>query len=365
MGTCRICKSKSALIATELGLCLACIRSRPREAESIARTVHARLRQPFGLPGEIPRDPDGVGCNLCGNRCRIPNGQWSYCGLRKNVNGRIRGVGAFRGKLSWYTDPLPTNCVGDWVCPGGTGCGYPQYAYRRGAEYGYRNLAVFTHACTFHCLYCQNWHFRHRTFDSQNCNTADVLAAVSEKVACICYFGGDPSPQLPFLAKVSRRALAANAHRILRICWETNGSMAPATLSDMADTALQSGGCIKFDLKAWDESLHIALTGVSNRQTKANFKRLARRIPGRPVPPFLIGSTLMVPGYVDDREVSKIAGFIAGLDTDIPYSLLAFHPQSHMSDLPPTSRRQAQAGLQAARQAGLKRVRVGNEHLLW
>ena len=79
----------------------------------------------------------------------------------------------------------------------------------------------------------------------------------------------------------------------------------------------------------------------------------------------MIAGTLMVPGYIDAQEVVQIAEFIAALNPDIPYSLLAFHPQSHMSDLPPTSRRQAHACLKAARKAGLKRVRVGNEHLLW
>jgi len=79
----------------------------------------------------------------------------------------------------------------------------------------------------------------------------------------------------------------------------------------------------------------------------------------------LIAGTLMVPGYIDAQEVLQIAEFIAGLDPEIPYSLLAFHPESHMGDMPPTSRRQADACLNAARKAGLKRVRVGNEHLLW
>jgi pyruvate formate lyase activating enzyme len=85
----------------------------------------------------------------------------------------------------------------------------------------------------------------------------------------------------------------------------------------------------------------------------------------RPEPPFLIASTLMVPGYIDDQEVGHIASFISSLNPDIPYSLLAFHPSYHMKDLPPTSRKQAMECLDAARNAGLKRVKVGNLHLLW
>jgi len=299
------------------------------------------------------------------NRCRIGEGEWGYCGLRKNVRGRLEGVSATKGKLSWYHDSLPTNCVGDWICPGGSDCGYPTYSYRKGAEYGYDNLAVFPHACTFHCLYCQNWHFRYHTFDHKYEPVESLVQSVGEKAACICYFGGDPSPQLPYLLHASRMAKKMSEGRILRICWETNGAMSKTLLDEIADIALMSGGCIKFDLKAWDETLHMALTGGTNRRTLENFKRLAERLPSRPEPPFLIASTLMVPGYVDAQEVGHIAGFIASLNPEIPYSLLAFYPEYKMLDLAATSWKQARGCLDAAQQAGLRRVRVGNQHLLW
>jgi len=365
MGTCNICRKESSLISEEMGLCLECIRTRPEEAREIASGVHRRIRSQWGLPGEAPSDPDGIACDLCVNSCRIGDGDWGYCGLRKNVRGKIEGVTTLKGKLTWYHDPLPTNCVGDWVCPGGTGRGYPAYSYTQGPEYGYNNLAVFPHACTFHCLYCQNWHFRQYTFDSRYESVESLAQAVNDKTACICYFGGDPSPQLPFLLKASRLAGEANKDRILRICWETNGAMSKRMLNDMVDSALKSGGCIKFDLKAWDQTLHLALTGVTNLQTLKNFEQLADYIPLRPEPSLMIASTLMVPGYIDGREVIQIAGFIASLNPDIPYSLLAFHPEYKMTDLPATSRQQASECLDAAKRAGLRQVKLGNIHLLW
>ena len=109
----------------------------------------------------------------------------------------------------------------------------------------------------------------------------------------------------------------------------------------------------------------MALTGVTNRRTLENFARLAKQIPSRPEPPLLIASTLMVPGYIDVQEVGHIAEFIKSLNPEIPYSLLAFHPEYKMTDLPSTSQKQAQECLDAASQAGLRRVRVGNTHLLW
>jgi pyruvate formate lyase activating enzyme len=45
-------------------------------------------------------------------------------------------------------------------------------------------------------------------------------------------------------------------------------------------------------------------------------------------------------------------------------SLLAFHPQFTLHDLPVTSRDHAEEALAAAKAAGLTRVRIGNIHLL-
>jgi pyruvate formate lyase activating enzyme len=164
--------------------------------------------------------------------------------------------------------------------------------------------------------------------------------------------------------KAARRARAKNRERILRICWETNGSMNPKLLDPMMDLAVVSGGCVKFDLKAWNPDLHIALTGVTNRRTLQNFARAAKSIRWRSTPPVLIASTLLVPGYIDEREVAAIACYIATLDRNIPYSLLAFHPQFYMLDLPLTTKRLAESCLRAAREAGLTNIRIGNPHLL-
>lgn len=140
--------------------------------------------------------------------------------------------------------------------------------------------------------------------------------------------------------------------------------MAPGLLDEIMDLALESGGCIKFDLKAWDENLHKALTGVTNQRTLANFKRAAQKARQRTMPPALIASTLMVPGYVDTREIDNLAKSFAAIDPHIPYAILAFHPQFHLSDLPLATRLSARQCLQVAKDAGLTNVRIGNLSLL-
>jgi pyruvate formate lyase activating enzyme len=256
------------------------------------------------------------------------------------------------GVLEWYFDPLPTNCVAEWVCA-------------EGSHRGFKNLAVFYGACGFNCLFCQNWQYRSLAGTRSPVLSADELAAcVDDSTACICFFGGDPSPQMPHALAAAGAGLRKVGARPLRICWETNGSMHPSLLRRAARLSLDSGGIMKFDLKAWDENLHRALCGTSNRRTLENFRWLAEVAGSRAHPLLLVASTLLVPGYVDAREVGQIARFIAGLDPDIPYALLAFHPHFHMYDLPRTSRRHAEECLDAASNAGLTNVRVGNLRLL-
>lgn len=376
---CSLCRTRP--VARVLGFCGPCLRDNPDAAEAAReaiRRAHDESRRPF--PGAPPRTVAGsVVCAACGNRCQLGPGEPGFCGLRENSGGRLETAAgtAQAGLASWYHDPLPTNCVADWVCPAGTGSGYPEYAHRPGPEFGYDNLAVFLGGCSFDCLFCQNRSY-HRMARARRpfVTPEEVAAAVTPRTACICYFGGDPSPQMPFALRAARLARAAAAAgagaeagmqaggRVLRICWETNGNVAPQYLEPLAELSLISGGCVKLDLKAYSRPLHEALTGVGNEQTLANLAVLAGYAKRRPDPPFLIASTLLVPGYVDTAEVAAIAGLLAGLDPTIPYALLAFHPQHLFSDLPVTTRREAEACLDAAQAAGLTRVNLGNRHLL-
>jgi pyruvate formate lyase activating enzyme len=109
---------------------------------------------------------------------------------------------------------------------------------------------------------------------------------------------------------------------------------------------------------------HTALCGVSNERTKENFEYVAQWFQKRPEPPPLIASTLLVPGYIDEEEVRNISKWIASLNPEIPYALLAFYPQFFFEDLPPTSKGFAFRCKEVAEMEGLRRVRIGNTHLL-
>jgi pyruvate formate lyase activating enzyme len=173
-------------------------------------------------------------------------------------------------------------------------------------------------------------------------------------------------PDLSSVAVDAQHAVESMpSSRILRICYEWNGDGHPSLVERALETVSASGGNVKFDLKAYTPSLHVALTGFDKRRVLENFEMVYRKFyEGRRGLTVLAATTLLVPGYVDAEEVGKIAGFIASLDETIPYSLLVFHPDFMMQDLPITPSKQAFEAYRTAKKH-LKNVELGNIHLLY
>jgi pyruvate formate lyase activating enzyme len=335
---CKLCQRENEEVSSTLNVCLSCIRKKPDESIEITKDAHRKIRETFDLPPDPPSSQDGIGCNVCANECKIGLGEKGYCGLRKNIDGKLR---IREGVLHTYYDPLPTNCCASWFC---------------GATLGY-NLAVFPYACSFNCVFCQN--SEHKNITTPEEVEIGSLVRESEKASCICYFGGTPEPQLPFLLRATEKIVEKNKR--IRICWEWNGTGNPKLVKKAAGFSYDTHGTVKFDLKAFDCNLNIALTGRPNHRTLDNFRMINEEFKKKDL---LTATTLLVPGYIDEEEVEKIARFISSVDRDIPYSLLAFHPDFKMMDMPVTTRRLAEGCYRVARKY-LNRVNIGNKHLLW
>jgi len=363
---CKVCRKRSTLISKFIGVCADCIRERPDEALPHTMEAHAEARSSFGLPTKPPKSPGGIKCNFCFNECEIGVGEAGFCGLRENVDGKLKSlVSPERGLLYTYLDPQVTNCCAAWFCPAGTGAGYPKYACKPGPEVGYYNFAVFFYGCNFDCLFCQN--ASHKELWRGDLVTVEEFTGRvrrNDRVSCICYFGGSPEPQLPFAIRASKAIMEENPKRILRVCFEWNGCGHRKLVKEAAELALLSGGNVKFDLKCFDPNMSLALSRVDNERAYENFRMVAEELYcERPSIPVLTATTLLVPSYVDSLEVEQIAEFIAKLNPAIPYSLLVFQPKFLMSDLPITPYGQVLDCYKAAKKH-LKRVNVGNLHLV-
>lgn len=318
--------------------------------ESLEKThLENRLRQ--GLVPAVPSDGEVV-CPDCGHHCRMTEGQRGYCNLREVKEGQV--VHRFSGKaiVTWYFDPIPTNCVADWVC------GVEDELRSRRAL---KNLAVFYGSCNSDCLFCQNSSYRSMMAKGHPLMSArELAAAADDRTACVCYFGGDPACNPEHSLEVSE---LVREKWDIRVCYETNGNISGKWLSRIVDTVQNSKGTLKIDLKAVTPTIYRALTGVSNSVVLSNFRKVAERLGGSE-DARLVASVLLVPGYIDLEEVASISSFIADCDRRIPTALLGFQPKYLMGDLPPTSRAHATAAQEVAEAAGLEDVRIGNLGLL-
>lgn len=336
--------------------------------------VHAQVREMVPLPNFPPKSPDQCEfkCNLCLNECELQNTDISYCGLRspqKDKKGELPLPSRNRAYIQGYTDLNPTNCCNAWICPAGTEKGYPLFSDVKGPEYNTYSYAAFLFGCSFNCLFCQN--SSHKYFrKSHLTETTSIVQSIvnNEKISCLCFFGGTPEPQLPFTINLSKLILAEikkrNINRKFRFCWECNGSGNQKMIEKCMKIAIKTGGNIKFDIKAFEEKIHIALCGNPNSRTLENFKFLAENYFGsRKNLPEMSACTLLVPGYINCEEIEKISLFISEVNENIPYSLLIFHPDYKMKDLPITPRKETIKCLEIANEH-LKNVNLGNSFLL-
>ena len=374
MGICKFCGKKDRLISEVLEVCRKCILNGDWDViKPHISSVHAAVRQLVDLPENPPHAESSdikLKCNFCANECRLSAADVSYCGLRniqKNKSGELPYPTKSRGYIHGYIDSNPTNCCSAWFCPASTAAGYPEFSVSDGPELGTYSYAAFLYGCSKNCLFCQN--SSHKQFQKRNLFESETIATQivkNEEVTCLCYFGGTPEPQLPFSINLAEQILEKlEKKRKFRICWEWNGTGRRDLVEKCMEIAIKTGGNIKFDLKSFNEKLNLALCGISNSRTIENFKFLAENYFGTrgKEMPEMSGCTLMVPGYTNHEEVELIAKFISEINPEIPYSLLVFHGDYQMRDLPITPRKQADRCLEVAKRY-LKNVHLGNKFLL-
>jgi pyruvate formate lyase activating enzyme len=170
----------------------------------------------------------------------------------------------------------------------------------------------------------------------------------------IAFTGGDLACQPDFYAKSA--ALIKELNENVWVLLETNGyGLTPNTL----DLFLQAGmDSFWLDIKAYDEEVHRRLTGVSNSRILTLPKELKER-------GFVFEVlSLYIPGWVETDQIGKIAMELASVDAEIPFTILAFFPEYKMRAVHAPTMWQMIDAYNAAKDAGLRKIRLGNLHLV-
>jgi pyruvate-formate lyase-activating enzyme len=165
----------------------------------------------------------------------------------------------------------------------------------------------------------------------------------------VAFTGGDIACRPEWYLETTRLIKASTE------CWvllETNGfGLTDETLDALAQAGLDA---FWLDIKAYDREVHRRLTGVDNPR----LLELPEAILSRGF--VLEVLSLHIPGWVEADQIGAIASRLAALDEELPFTVLAFFPAHKMGRERSPTASELVASYQAAREAGLKNVRVGN-----
>jgi len=192
------------------------------------------------------------------------------------------------------------------------------------------SYTVFMAGCNYKCLNCQNWTIsqypdnglRQRGFEdprelAEEC--VDQLTSLSAKLMGadrIFFSGGEPTIHLPYIEKMVEEARKIRPDT--KVNFDTNGYLTEQSL----ERVLGFTTSITYDLKAYTDEVHLALTGASSKPVLRNIKPLTE--------------------------------FIAGIDPSLPVCFLAFRPNFALENHPGAGRSLMDRCVEMAKDSGLE-----------
>jgi pyruvate-formate lyase-activating enzyme len=108
------------------------------------------------------------------------------------------------------------------------------------------------------------------------------------------------------------------------------------------------------DIKAFDAEKHKWLTGCTNER----ILKLPREITRRGFALEVL--SLYIPGLVEADDLANIARILTAVDTDIPFTILAFFPEYKMKDYASPTVVEMVEAYQRVKMVGLNNIRLGN-----
>ncbi|MCK4342051.1 MAG: AmmeMemoRadiSam system radical SAM enzyme [Phycisphaerae bacterium] len=282
----------------------------------------------------LVRAEDGqtVRCLACGHRCRLLPGQAGICLVRFNREGELRVPSGYVAGLA--VDPIEKKPFFH-VFPG-----------RDALSFGMLS-------CNLHCPFCQNWMTSQALRDTRA--SAEPRFVEPEQVVQLALEHDCPVITSTYNEPLITSEWAVEIFKLgrphgLRGGYVSNGHASPEVLEYLRPYV----DLYKIDLKAMRDKTYRQLGGVL--ENVLNTIRLAKSMD------FWVEIvTLVVPGFNDsEEELTEIADFIAGVSTDIPWHVTAFHPDYKMGDPPRTPVETLARAYELGRRAGLRFVYAGN-----
>lgn len=283
--------------------------------------------------GELWREEHGkVRCLACGHRCLLKTGARGVCKVRFHQGGELRVPFGYVAGLA--CDPIEKK---------------PFFHLLPGCA----ALTFGMMGCDFQCSFCQNWVTSQALRDPaakapiRPVSAVQITrAALEEGAAVVVSSYNEPLITAEWAAAVFREARAQG----LLCAFVSNGHGTPEALDYLSPWLTG----LKIDLKGFDERRYRTLGGSLARVTETIRGAVARGF-------WVEVVTLIIPGFNDDPvELRELAGFLVGVNPDIPWHVTAFHPDYEMNTHRACRVEDLLRAAEIGRQAGLRYVYAGN-----
>lgn len=222
-----------------------------------------------------------------------------------------------------------------------------------------QSYTVFLAGCNFKCLNCQNWaiacypctkaktrgiidprHLAREAGKALQTREAKLMSADR-----MFFSGGSPGISLPYVEEVVRKAREISDSEV-KVNFDTNGYLT----SESMERVLNFTNSVTFDIKAFNDETHRALTGASVKSVLENAKRMI--VAKDKLWEFRY---LLIP-RINQDEVKPLARFLAGLDPEVPLNFLAFRPHFVMNKHRGPRVSELEKAVKNAKEVGLKNV---------
>ncbi|MBN1884588.1 MAG: AmmeMemoRadiSam system radical SAM enzyme [Candidatus Krumholzibacteriota bacterium] len=273
-----------------------------------------------------------VRCLLCPRACVIPPGDSGWCGARGNEAGRLVTL-VWGRPCAMHLDPIEKK---------------PFFHFLPGTS----AFSLSTVGCNLACDFCQNWQIsrsRPGEVDTQDMPPDRIVDAASRVgAASIAFTYGEPVVYWEYAADIASLA----RERGLRSVVVTGAYIETEPLRELCSLV----DAVKIDLKAFDDDYYRRICSGRLSPVLSAIETVSE------TGTWLEIVYLVVPTLNDDpARIGEMAAWLAGhAGPDVPLHFSRFFPHYRLSDLPPTPVETLERARDAAMEAGMRYVYIGN-----
>ena len=273
-----------------------------------------------------------VQCQLCPNRCTLPEGSRSQCRVRENRGGKLYTL-AYGNPCAVHNDPIEKKPFNHFL-PGTLA------------------FSIATAGCNLHCLYCQNWTIsqkRPEEVDSISLPPEDVVKyALKAGSRSIAYTYSEPNIFYEYMLDTAKAARPKGLRNVVI----SNGYINPDPLRELCHAV----DAIRVDLKGFSEEFYQKVCFGSLAPVLESIKIIHQE------GIWLEIVNLVVPTLNDDegmlREMAR--WIVKNLGPDVPVHFSRFYPMYKLTKLPPTPVETLEKARAIAMEEGINYAYIGN-----